>query len=254
MRLLLLSDVHANLAALDAVLAHARARGFDRAIFLGDALGYGPQPAEVLAVLGELGAVCVQGNHDLWATRLSRGQEVALAPDGVVAQAIRWQLTRLSGQDVAWVASWPEGQDEGWDGEIIRFRHGSPGSVLTYVNSLAAAREAFTEWDGRVCAVGHTHLPAVYASVRAPVGDWVKHQSLSDGGSFPVPPGARVVLNPGSVGQPRDGDPRASYGLYDTTRGLFEVRRVTYDVARTQKAVAAAGLPDVLAARLGVGK
>lgn len=252
-RLLLVSDIHANLAALDAVLADADRRGFDAVHCLGDALGYGPNPREVLAALQERGATCVLGNHDAWALGFSRG-ETPVKRDGIVGQALTWQLSRLTPNELGFLASWPDGRDETIDGVSVRLRHGSPSSYLEYVDSLASARESFARWNGRVCCVGHTHLPAVYATLQGPPGDWLRHQSLSAGGRFPVPPSARVILNPGSVGQPRDGDARASYGVLDLARGVFEVVRVAYDVARTQADVRGANLPDVLAARLAVGK
>lgn len=253
MRLLLLSDIHANLAALEAVLADAGARGYDKVSCLGDALGYGPQPREVLACLRDLNAECVLGNHDLWALQLACG-EGELRENSVVAGALRWQLERLTPEDLAWLASWPECRERDLGGTLARFRHGSPTSLLTYVNSVASARAAFAAWDGALCFVGHTHQAGVYAGLRAPGGEWAKHQPLTSGGPFTLPPGARVMLNPGSVGQPRDGDPRASYAVFDAEKRVFEVRRALYDVARTRTAIRAAGLPEVLGARLEVGK
>ncbi len=257
MRLLLLSDIHANLAALEAVLADARRRGYDAAVCLGDVLGYGPQPREVLACLRGAEVESVLGNHDLWALQLARGHSDlrgdGLRRDGVVARALRYQLGRLSPDDLAWLSSWPECRERDLNGLPARFRHGSPTSLLTYVDSVASARAAFAAWDGTLCFVGHTHQPGVYATVRAPVGEWAKHQALSPEGRFALPPGARVLLNPGSVGQPRDGDARASYGLFDAQRRVFEVHRAPYDVAYTQAAIRAAGLPEALGARLAAG-
>ena len=250
MRLLLLSDIHANLAALEAALSDARERGFEQVVCLGDALGYGPQPREVLSRLRALEAGCVLGNHEWWALRLASGHG-DVQEGGVVARALRWQLERLSPDDLAWVAGWPECREQELCGVLTRFRHGSPLSLLTYVNSLSSARAAFAAWDGALCFVGHTHLPAAYASVRAPAGEWARHQKL---GRFALPPGARAILNPGSVGQPRDGDARASYGIFDAHTRVFEVYRAPYDVARTQAAIRAAGLPDALGTRLAVGQ
>ncbi|PYE48387.1 metallophosphoesterase family protein [Deinococcus yavapaiensis] len=252
-RLLLVSDIHANLAAFEAVLADADRRGFDAVYCLGDALGYGPRPREVMRLLQTREASCVLGNHDAWALEFLRG-EAPVRRDGVVGQALNWQLSCLTPNELEFLAQWPDGRDERVDGTDVRFRHGSPMSYLEYVDSLASAREAFGRWEGRVCCVGHTHVPGVYTTLQGPPGDWLRYQSLTAGGRFSVPPNARVILNPGSVGQPRDGDARASYGLLDVTRGIFEVVRVSYDIARTQVEVRAARLPDVLAARLEVGR
>ncbi|WP_034386222.1 metallophosphoesterase [Deinococcus sp. YIM 77859] len=250
MRLLLLSDIHANQPALTAVLRDAAVRGFDQVIHLGDALGYGPHPREVLSTLRALNATCLLGNHEQMLLAYADGRRPGAS--SVVAAALLWQLEELTPAELAWVRTWPDGTDP--PGVDARCRHGTPLSLDDYTDSITAARDAFTRWPGRLAFVGHTHLPAVYATLKAPVGEWIKHQALTEGGAYLVPPAARVILNPGSVGQPRDGNPQASYALYDSVRGSFEVVRVPYDVARTQEAILAAGLPPVLAARLAIGK
>ncbi|GAA5514157.1 hypothetical protein Dcar01_02910 [Deinococcus carri] len=250
MRLLLLSDIHANYPALEAVLRDAEARRFDQVVHLGDALGYGPHPREVLTALRDLDARCLLGNHEQMLLEYAGGRREKQG--SVVSAALLWQLGRLSGSDLAWVRSWRDGVDDPDVG--ARYRHGTPVSLDAYTDSVTAAREAFAQWQGRLAFVGHTHVPAVYATLNAPVGEWIKAQTFAEGGSYLVPPSARVILNPGSVGQPRDGNPHASYAIFDTGRGHFEVFRVPYDVARTQEAALAAGLPPVLAARLAIGK
>lgn len=249
-RLLLLSDIHANQTALEAVLAHAGSRSYDEVVHLGDALGYGPHPRQVLNTLRELDAVCLLGNHEQMLLEAVDGRRVRAG--GVVADALAWQRLQLSERDLSWVRGWPDGLDA--PGVGARYRHGTPVSLDTYTDSVTAARDAFARWGGRLGFVGHTHLPAVYATLNAPVGEWIKHQAFPQGGTYLVPPGARVILNPGSVGQPRDGNPQASYALFDSTRGHFEVFRVSYDIGRAQEATLAAGLPPVLAARLAIGK
>lgn len=250
MRLLLLSDTHANFAALEAVLSHAQRHKCDKVVHLGDAVGYGPQPREVLHRLRELGAVCIEGNHEDMLLQYARGE--APRHESVVGAALAWQLTQLDAADLEYVRSFQDGVE---DQEIgARYRHGTPMSLHEYMNSVTAAREAFAQWQGRLSFVGHTHVPAVYATLNAPVGEWTKSQQLSDGGSYMIPPTARVILNPGSVGQPRDHNPAASYAVFDSARQNFEVFRVPYDIARTQQAIVAAGLPEVLAARLALGK
>ena len=249
-RLLLLSDIHANNTALGAVLKDASSRRYDTVIHLGDALGYGPNPREVLDTLRDLDAVCIMGNHDQMLLEYVDGKRATR--DSVVSLALRWQIERLSERDIAWVRTWRDGIDDPDVG--ARYRHGTPVSLDDYTDSVAAAREAFGQWQGRLGFVGHTHVPAVYATLNAPTGEWIKGQLFQDGGSYMVPPTTRVILNPGSVGQPRDGNPRASYAIYDTARSHFEVFRVAYDIPRAQEASLEAGLPQVLAARLAVGK
>ncbi|CAM3393755.1 metallophosphoesterase family protein [Deinococcus saxicola] len=250
MRLLLISDIHANNTALGAVLKDASSRRYDQVIHLGDALGYGPNPREVLDVLRDLDAVCIMGNHDQMLLEYVDGKRATR--DSVVSLALRWQIERLSERDIGWVRTWRDGIDDPDVG--ARYRHGTPVSLDDYTDSVAAAREAFGQWQGRLGFVGHTHVPAVYATLNAPTGEWIKGQLFHDGGSYMVPPTTRVILNPGSVGQPRDGNPRASYAIYDTARSHFEVFRVAYDIPRAQEASLEAGLPQVLAARLAVGK
>ncbi|GHF47762.1 diadenosine tetraphosphatase ApaH/serine/threonine PP2A family protein phosphatase [Deinococcus metalli] len=250
MRLLLLSDIHANHTALQAVLSDAEARKYDQVIHLGDALGYGPHPREVLDTLRDLDAVCIMGNHDHMLLEYADGTRPV--KDSVVSVALKYQLERLSERDVAWVRTWRDGVDDPDIG--ARYRHGTPTSLDEYTDSVTAAREAFAQWHGRLAFVGHTHVPAVYATLNAPVGEWIKMQLFQDGGSYLVPPSTRVILNPGSVGQPRDGNPRASYAVFDSVRMHYEVFRVQYDIERAQEAALEAGLPQVLAARLAVGK
>ncbi|WP_161881415.1 metallophosphoesterase family protein [Deinococcus alpinitundrae] len=249
MRLLLLSDIHANFTALEAVLADAQARNYSQVVHLGDALGYGPHPREVLQALRNLDATCLMGNHDQMLLDRADGLNMRVS---IVSQALAWQLEKLSDRDLAWVRSWRDGIDDQSIG--ARYRHGTPLSLDDYTDSVTAAREAFAGWHGRLAFVGHTHHPAVYATLNAPVGEWVKHQAFVQGGSYMVPPGARVILNPGSVGQPRDGNPQASYAVYDSTRAHFQVYRVNYDMAQVQRDVNLAGLPEVLGARLLLGK
>lgn len=255
MRLLLLSDIHANHTALEAVVQDAQSRQFGRTVHLGDALGYGPQPREVLATLRELRATCILGNHEQMLLAHARGKPgrwAELRSGSVVLTALLWQLERLSREDLAWVGQWPDGLDDPAVG--ARYRHGTPVSLDAYTDSVTAAREAFAAWPGQLAFVGHTHVPGVYSALNAPVGEWVKFQALRDGGRFLVPPGSRVILNPGSVGQPRDGNPHASYAIFDTAAGVFEVFRVPYDIGRAQTLALEAGLPPVLAARLALGK
>ena len=249
MRLLLLSDIHANYPALEAVLSDAQARKYSHVVHLGDALGYGPHPREVLASLRDLEAVCIMGNHDRMLLDRADGLNMRVS---IVSQALAWQLERMSERDLEWVRTWRDGIDDPDVG--ARYRHGTPVSLDDYTDSVTAAREAFAGWHGRLGFVGHTHHPAVYATLNAPVGEWVKHQAFEDGGTYMVPPGARVILNPGSVGQPRDGNPKASYAVYDTARASFQVFRVAYDIGRVMADVQQAGLPEVLGARLLLGK
>lgn len=249
-RLLVISDTHANFAALEAVLTDAARRRYSRVAHLGDAVGYGGQPKEVIAKLRELGAICIKGNHEQML--LAQADGTAPRPSSIVGEALAWQLSQLSGDEMTWLRKLPDGYEDEEVGAY--YRHGTPTSLDEYLNSASVARDVFAQWDGRLGFVGHTHLPAAYMSLKTPKGELVKHQHLTETPSCLIPPSARVILNPGSVGQPRDYRPEASYGIYDATRRHFEVFRVSYNISAAQQAILDAGLPEVLAARLAIGK
>jgi predicted phosphodiesterase len=272
-RFLMLADIHANIEALEAVLEDAKSRQYDMVIFLGDAVGYGPDPGAVIDKLEELNARCILGNHEAMMLGLPNAEVL----DGPAGQAIRWQRERLSVKQLDFLRKLPErrkysgssgaNQDlglsvdskvsdaaEGIPKEFFMV-HGSPKNLFDYIDNLGNARAAFSDWAGRLAFVGHTHKPGVYATINGPTGEWTRWQGMEDEHNrLPMPPKARWIANPGSVGQPRDGNPNASYGIYDYAKGMFEVHRVKYDLEMTQQKIRAAGLPDMLAARLEVGK
>ncbi|WP_261664438.1 metallophosphoesterase family protein [Deinococcus sp. Marseille-Q6407] len=255
MRALLLSDIHANKPALDAVLEHAHrdAARYSATYCLGDALGYGPHPREVLESLQDLRAQCVLGNHDLGLLQLVDGQRAAAVGTGT--QVLVWQIGRLGQRDLRYVRGWKDVIEDAPLG--ARLRHGSPLSLNEYTD-LDAARRSFREWGGSLAFVGHTHIPAAYATLQGTAGEWMRHQPITAAPGqpctrYPVPPKARVILNPGSVGQPRDGDPRAAYGVYDSDLRTLDVFRVPYDIEHTQRDLRAADLPESLAVRLSAG-
>lgn len=244
MRILVVSDVHANLVALDAVLEGAGA--FDRIWCLGDLVGYGPDPDACIDRLRPLDPLCLVGNHDLAASgRLSLEE---FNPDAKAAAI--WTRSRISEANLRWLdtlAAMLAATDLD-----ITLVHGSPiDPIWDYVFSPSGARASFGALGTSHCFNGHTHVPLVYRESEftrriveeaAPVG---RPLSLRRG---------RLLVNPGSVGQPRDGDPRASYGILDTEVMTFTQGRVVYDIARTQRGMREAGLPAGLIARLGVGR
>ena len=254
-RYLLLSDIHANLPALEAVLWHAFGHDVDRVISLGDALGYGPFPAQVLSRLRSIEAECILGNHDTALLGLLGGRRTSNMRESIV-RTLMWQVEQLGDEDLSWVAHWPA-QREYRTGRHSAFlcSHGSPRSGVTYVDSLAVAREEFALWSGQLCFVGHTHLPVAYSSTLAPTGEWVGTTELEgENVALELKSEQRWIVNPGSVGQPRDGDPRASYGIYDDESTAFEVHRVQYDLEETALAIRKAGLDELSALRLTIGQ
>jgi diadenosine tetraphosphatase ApaH/serine/threonine PP2A family protein phosphatase len=240
MRLAVLSDIHSNLAALDAVrddlpeVAEVWA--------LGDIVGYGPQPNEVISRLQEMGARSVMGNHD--GAAIGEVDISWFNPDA--ARAIRWTAGVLDENSRAYLAALPEIRR---DGELTAV-HGSPRDpTWEYITDTRIAAANFAAFDTRVCLHGHTHVPVIF---RAEEG-LVTLVPATPGGPISVDAG-RLLLNPGSVGQPRDGNPAASYAVVDTEAQTAEFRRVGYDVATTQRAMQEVDLPARLAERLSYGR
>jgi diadenosine tetraphosphatase ApaH/serine/threonine PP2A family protein phosphatase len=240
MRIAVLSDIHANLAALDAVRGDLP--GVDEVWVLGDIVGYGPQPNEVIAGLQEIGARSVMGNHD--GAAIGQVDVSWFNPDA--ARAITWTASVIDANARAYLATLPEVRREG---ELTAV-HGSPRDpTWEYISDAGVAGANLGSFDTRLCLHGHTHVPMVY---RADDGT-VAAVSAVPGAPVSVETG-RLLVNPGSVGQPRDGNPAASYLVIDTGAQTAQFRRVTYDVAATQRLMRDAGLPPRLAERLSYGR
>jgi predicted phosphodiesterase len=242
MRVLLISDIHANLLALEAVLTSAHS--FDAVWCLGDVVGYGPSPNECIERLRELNALCLAGNHD-WAC-LGKLDTHEFNPDA--RRAIAWT------QDVLkkWNRDWLEGKPENklladYDTLIV---HGSPRHpIWEYILSTSTAAENMSYFTTSVCLFGHTHVPVIY---RKDSDDGiVLSQKMVE--AEPVPLREKMLLNPGSVGQPRDRDPRAAYALVELESRTLTHHRVEYNIAGTQEAMIKAKLPRRLAERLNYG-
>ncbi|MGD9253719.1 MAG: metallophosphoesterase family protein [Holophagae bacterium] len=250
MRYLILSDIHANWEALQAVRAHVRRKRFDRVVFLGDAVGYGASPNRVLAWMRSLGSdlAMVRGNHD----RVCAGLESADYFNRYARQAAEWTLERLDEKNLAYLRSFPEGPQELERG--VAFCHGSSVDEDAYVFSASDAQLAFGGLDHQLILFGHTHVPSLFM-----LGENNGRNTLSvrllSGRRLVVElePGQRYLMNPGSVGQPRDRDPRASYSILDTDQGRIYVYRVAYRASVARRRILSAGLPPVLGDRLLYG-
>jgi predicted phosphodiesterase len=241
LRVAVISDVHSNLHALEAVLADVDATGVDELWCLGDLVGYGPRPNECVSLLRERAALCLAGNHDLVvlgkiALAMFAGEAAAAAAwtRGVLEDAARSYLSELE----------PRGVRVG-----VELFHGSPRDpVWDYVLSEEAARSTFAATSAPLVLVGHSHVSLELS------GDGTAVR----GGQAPAGTGVelgatRRLLNPGSVGQPRDGDPRAAWLVIDEDAGRATFRRTNYPVERTQAEMRERGLPEILAARLEHG-
>ena len=244
MRVLVLSDIHSNLEALHAVVGHAtKEGGFDGVWVTGDLVGYGPDPGPVLDALRVLGATCVGGNHDLAAC----GRIGVDAFNPVAAEAALWTAGALNERDRDGLRELPLTCIE----EGVTLVHGSLREPeWEYLLDHEPAEAQFSLQTTPVSIVGHSHLQFVCIERD---GDRPRFHYTSDGDDLLLDD-HRVILNAGSVGQPRDGDPRAGYMLLDTTARVVGWRRVPYDIDKVRAKIDAAGLPRVLGARLYEGR
>jgi diadenosine tetraphosphatase ApaH/serine/threonine PP2A family protein phosphatase len=248
MRYLVLTDIHANLEALDVCLADARARGYDETLVLGDLVGYGPDPNAVIDRVRDLNpAALVRGNHD----KVACGLEQAEGFNMVAKSAAVWTFDTLTPAHREWLAALPEGPREVDD--LIEICHGSPFDEDAYIFDELDAYKAFEVATRPVCLFGHTHVALAFRRVadrlELPAGP-----GDTDQVRIPIDPGARFLVNVGSVGQPRDNDSRAGAGIVDTSAGVIELYRVRYPIEEAQRKIRMAGLPEILARRLALGR
>jgi predicted phosphodiesterase len=243
MRVALISDVHANLTALDAVLAHAGARGIEAVWQLGDIVGYGPDPDAVVRRLKECAAAGVMGNHDAAAVGLMPLDDF----NPTAAEANRWTAGQIDADSAAYLRSLPEVE---LDGEYTRVHGTLRGPLWEYMTTHEIAEAHFRLQQTPICVVGHTHLPAVVYRLRLGQHDSIRP---ADGEVFELGEG-QVCVNPGGLGQPRDGDPRAPYAILDTSAATVTFHRVAYDIPAVQERIIEAGLPETLATRLARGR
>jgi diadenosine tetraphosphatase ApaH/serine/threonine PP2A family protein phosphatase len=247
MRYLVLSDIHANLEAFDAVLAAARELPYDRMLVLGDLVGYGADPNAVVERVRALAPhALIRGNHD----KVGSGIESAEGFNAVARSTIRWTYETLTAANREWLASLPAGPVVVDD--LIEICHGTPFDEDAYVFDDLDALRALHAAERPLCLFGHTHVQIGYALS----GDQFTLTTLDQDRPLDigVSNGAKHLLNPGSVGQPRDGDPRAGFGVVDTRTRVATIYRIDYPIHQAQARIVAEGLPDVLAQRLALGR
>jgi predicted phosphodiesterase len=245
-RYLIVSDLHANLEALHAVLAQS-AGGYDRALCCGDLVGYGADPNPVCDWVRLNCAVAVRGNHD----RASTGQDDLEWFNPVARNAAMWTLQALTPENAAFIVGLPRGPVTV---ETFQLFHGSPYDEDEYVIAAGEAGQAFSYLETRVAFFGHTHVQGGFIWNQSRVETILRMPARNASQSLPIDPECAYMINPGSTGQPRDGDPRAAYAIYDTEAKAVIYHRVVYDIAATQKKIHAAGLPPILADRLAAGR
>lgn len=240
MKYAIIADIHANLEALDVVLKDAKAQECTHHCCLGDVVGYNANPKECLEIIRGMNLPCVKGNHDEYCSLESNLE--GFNPHA--AEAIQWTRNQLTEDDREWLRN------------LKYIRMVASFSVVHatldgpqrwgYVFDRLAAAASFTYQNTSVCFFGHTHVPVAF--IRDTV---VRGGTYS---KFKVEPGRKYFINVGSVGQSRDGVPKATYVIYNMDEGTVELRRLDYDIARTQAKIRAAGLPERLAERLALGK
>ncbi len=246
MRLAVLTDIHGNKQALSAVLADARARGASDFAFLGDIVGYGPDPVwcvEVARELVEAGATCLMGNHDAAAA----GRPEAM--NKVAQAAIYWTRSQLTSAQIAWLGALP--LQARLDEVLLTHASANDPQDWNYITSDTRAAPSFRASDARVILCGHTHVPLLVSRDRAGM---VQPHGFRIGQAVPLLRSRRWLAVLGSVGQPRDGSAQAGYALWDSEAASLTFLRVAYDVGATMAAIRAAGLPESLAERLPEGR
>ncbi|MFP4013838.1 MAG: metallophosphoesterase family protein [Chitinispirillaceae bacterium] len=243
MRFAFISDIHANLEALESVIKDIDQKNIDEIICLGDVVGYGANPNECVELVSKRCPVILLGNHDAAAVELLTTQHFNIH----AKIAIEWTSATLSSQNRSLLASLPVKKTK----DIMTLVHATPyePNMWYYITSLEEAAFNFQFFNNRICLVGHTHIPMIIVLEGEEI---FVHQEKSI--DYRDRSGVRLLVNIGSVGQPRDRDPRSSYGILDTEKGMFELQRVSYDYAKTQAKMKKIRMPEFLVNRLAEGR
>lgn len=240
-RYAILGDVHANAVALEAVLRDAEEQGVTNYACVGDVVGYNADPAECLKKVLELaGDAVVRGNHDHYCAC----EEATTGFHPLAAAAVKWTREQLTAEQREWLAALPYTKSV----ESFLLVHGTLDNpeMWGYVFDKQDAESSFPYQMPSVCFFGHTHVPLAFEKAGLVRGGLYRQLKIL--------PGRKYFINVGSVGQPRDGDPRAAYAIYDLGTNVVELRRVEYDVAEEQRRIREAGLPERAATRLAAGR
>jgi diadenosine tetraphosphatase ApaH/serine/threonine PP2A family protein phosphatase len=250
-RILIISDIHANLQALEAALEAAPEH--DLVVNLGDVVGYGANPNEAIKISQSLGKIFVRGNHDKAAAGIVDAKDF----NPIAAEAIQWTRTALTPENRDWLKSLPHGPIRLPNELDVQFVHGSPRDEDEYLIYGREGHEVLESVSVLLTFFGHTHLQGLFLSGEDSARFClVSYQTTkkSEKFEFELAPGKKYLINPGSIGQPRDGDWRAAFALYDSTLRLVTFFRVPYDLKGAQREIMTANLPRRLAERLAEGR
>lgn len=253
MRILLLSDIHSNFEALHACLNAAPA--YDQVINLGDVVGYGGSPNEVTETCRKITWMCVRGNHD----KVCTGVESAEYFNPIAAMAAYWTRQTLHPENLAWLRDLPEGPLSSPKLEGVQFVHGSPLDEDEYMITVLDAAMTLDTVNIPLTFFGHSHIQGAFYLDDIDEGPReMRPTTRSKGGhekhTIHLLANSRYLINPGSVGQPRDGDWRAGFAMYDSEQHAVTFHRVPYEVEAAKKHIREAGLPERLASRLSEGR
>ena len=242
MKFALLSDIHGNLEALQSVVNDLSVEKADGIYCLGDIVGYGADPGQCIEIIQDLTSWIVAGNHD-WA---AAGITDTTYFNPVAKSAIEWTTEKLITSHRSFLAKLPLT----YDLPQMKLVHATPYEPETwhYIFSRREALRSFQHYEQQICFIGHSHTPVIF------VKDKEDEISLLPEDSFTLEDNYRYLINVGSVGQPRDGDPRAAYGIYDTEDNRFTLKRISYNIEAAQEKILEAGLPYFLATRLAEGR
>ncbi|MGA2592780.1 MAG: metallophosphoesterase family protein [Bryobacteraceae bacterium] len=246
MRYLIVSDIHGNLEGLEAVLAHAAGK-YDQALCCGDLIGYGADPNAVTEWAREHAAAVVRGNHD----RASVGLDDLEWFNPVARAAAVWTQQELTPDHTEYIRNLPKGPLM-FDG--FQVVHGSPLDEDEYMLAAADAGQVFSYLETPLTFFGHTHLQGGFIWNHARIETIEQTPRAEERLTLELDPECAYMINPGSVGQPRDGDPRAAYVLYNPEERFLIYYRLPYDVGKAQEKIRRAGLPPILADRLAAGR
>jgi diadenosine tetraphosphatase ApaH/serine/threonine PP2A family protein phosphatase len=247
MRYLVISDIHANLEAYDTVMAEAASVKYDKVLVLGDLVGYGADPNAICERVRALKPeALIRGNHD----KVGSGVESPEGFNAVARNAIRWTFENLTNENRDWLAELPAGPTIVDD--LIEICHGTPFDEDAYVFDDLDALRAMHAARRPLCLFGHTHVQVGHYLSRDQFGLSTAEEQRPL--VIALDEANRYLVNPGSVGQPRDGDPRAGFGLVDTAAREMTIFRVEYPIAKAQARILEEGLPEVLAQRLALGR
>jgi len=246
MKYLILSDIHSNKEALAAVLSFVRRKHWQKVVFLGDLVGYGANPNQTVDMLRALKPLAaIRGNHDKVCSGIENGELF----NRIALEAAMWTRRKLTRSNLVWLKGLPQGPFV-VDGTFA-ISHGTPIDEDAYIFGEIEALNVFRQTDFPLCFFGHSHFPVIFALSPDAITTIL---TVAPSFRFKLEQGVRYLINPGSIGQPRDGNPLASFAIYDSDAHSVAIHRIPYRIIETQHKILKAGLPRPLADRLALGR